>query len=123
MSKDDGIKKKLLDEIASFFCEGYCMFYGNKDCCEKCPMTDKMNQLARQNQRIQGQRIKKRIKFCDDCVHFRPVTDETIDKPNEELCEFVRPLRFHVGIDDYNGENTGFFLPGCKDFTKAGTNY
>lgn len=38
-------------------------------------------------------------------------------KPNNQFCEFVRPLRFRVG-NGYNGEDTGFFLPGCKDYKK-----
>lgn len=62
---------------------------------------------------------EKHINFCDDCIHFRPCKEGEC-KPDNELCEFVRELKFknsgsYFGTFD---NNWGFYFPGCKDFEK-----
>lgn len=74
--------------------------------------------LACTSQTYRAEKRIKEIQFCDNCVHFCPIEEGEENKPNEELCEFKRPLRFRLGIDDYTGDDTGFFCPGCKNFKK-----
>lgn len=61
----------------------------------------------------------KSHKYCDTCEHFRPEEGER--KPIDELCEFIRPLRFKAPSDyDFICRNNwGFYLPGCKDYKQV----
>ena len=115
--KEKEIEQRLLDEISGWFCESYCLYYGNKDYCDTCPIKEEKYWLVRPKPTGAEKRIKE-IQFCDNCVHFCPIEEGEENKPNEELCKFKRPLRFRLGIDDYTGDDTGFFCPGCKNFKK-----
>lgn len=110
------IKASLLKEIKGVFCEGYCLYYKDDYYCGACPLSDTGNWLNRKKPIAREEKLRT-VNFCDDCIHFRPLKEGEKDKPNSQLCEFVRPLRFRVG-NGYNGEDTGFFLPGCKDYKK-----
>lgn len=117
MNKEDKIKKELLNEFSSWFCESYCMFYGNEDYCGKCPIKDPDCWLHKKPPEGKGVRVKE-IHFCDYCAHFRPQADNEDRKPNNKLCALGKNIRFRCGKNDYNGEDTGFFFPGCEDFIK-----
>lgn len=107
------LKQKLLEEISGWFCESYCMFYGNEDYCRTCPIKDESCWLKPPH--VEGNRATVEFNYCDNCIHFRPEEGQK-SKPNNELCEFNRPLRFRCNMNDYTGQDHGFFLPGCKDF-------
>lgn len=109
------LKQKLLAEIADWLCESYCMFYGNEDYCRTCPIKDE-NCWLKRPQPDDDNRPKAEFHYCHDCIHFRPIEEGQEDKPDNELCEFGRSLRFRCNMNDYAGEDNGFFLPGCKDF-------
>ncbi len=42
----DAAKEELLKEFEWFFCDAYCMNYGNPDYCKKCPVRTKMHWLT-----------------------------------------------------------------------------
>lgn len=42
----DAAKEELLKEFEWFFCDAYCMNYGNPDYCEKCPVKTKKHWLT-----------------------------------------------------------------------------
>lgn len=73
---------------------------------DKLPRSKRYRSIAKHN-------------YCDECVHFRP-DEEGERKPVNELCEFVRPLKFKMPTDDefLNSDDWGFYLPKCKDYKR-----
>ena len=62
--KEKEIKQRLLDEISGWFCESYCLYYGNKDYCDTCPIKEEKYWLVRPKPTGAEKRIKE-IQFCD----------------------------------------------------------
>ena len=61
-----------------------------------------------------------RIKYCDDCIHFKPKTDcddNCDDFDFSELCELGKKLKFKMPPeDDLMSYDYGFYWSGCKDY-------
>ena len=111
------IKASLLKEIKGVFCEGYCLYYKDDYYCGACPLNDTSNWLNRKEPISREEKLRT-VNFCDDCIHFRPLKEGEKQKPNSQLCEFVRPLRFRVG-NEYNGGRYRFLPSRVQGLQKG----
>lgn len=114
------IKASLLKEIKGVFSEGYCLYYKDDYYCGACPLNDTSNWLNRKKPIAREEKLRT-VNFCDDCIHFRPLKEGEKQKPNNQLCEFVRPLRFRVG-NGYNGKIQVSSVPGVRTTKRKSEN-
>ena len=53
------------------------------------------------------------MKWCDDCQHF-----ETVTETRKNPCMKGIKMKFRTGRNDYTGDKTGFYRPGCEHWSE-----